>query len=404
MFGSFQQLAFLLHVTQYEGRSVERLISPRDPGVDVPTLGGAVIEASYVQTDPPLLAHLAEARIPWMVDPQSVRFASPGFRTVARVRGLPYAPAAPLDPSRFSGAVEEMVRGALEFQAAAEPSMYLVPALPLTRASNAIFSTFARIHTLAADFVNSNAVPFRPIVAAAYPSSDVLRGRFSLFERLDRTFAGAYVLPLQLNPKRDSVERLVAYARFLEHVQASGLRVVAGRSGVFGLVLAAFGIENFDSGLGERESFNLAQLARVRQSDPIGKRDRGRQKRVYFPQLRSTLSWDDADVLLETPALRAQLRCDFAACRFGGYRYALEHPREHFFHSRGAELDALRRRRSTELRVQLVMEWLRTAIDNGRLVNRVREELGLPLLNFEHLETWRAVLTRVATVVAVRER
>lgn len=404
MFGAFQDLSFLLRVTQYEGRSIEKLIAPREPGEASSTLGGAVIEASYVRTDPPLLAHLAEARIPWMVDPQSIRFASSGFREIARLRGLPYAPDAPLDPGRFTPAVERMIRGALEFQAQAEPSMYLVPALPLSRPSAAVFRTFARIHEFAADMNAKGDVPYRPIVAAAYPSADVLRGRFSVFERLDRAFAGAYVLPLQFNPKRDSVERLVAYARFLEQAQELGLRVVAGRAGVFGLVLAAFGIENFDSGLGERESFSLSRLTKVRQPDPAGKRDGGQQRRVYVTQLRSTLPWDDVDALLETPSIRAQLTCDLGQCRFGGYRYALEHHREHFFHARAAELEALRQRRTTELRVQLVMEWLRTAIDTCRLVNRVREEQGIQPLDFEHLETWRAVLTRVATVVAVRDR
>ena len=37
------------------------------------------------------------------------------------------------------------------------------------------------------------------------------------------------------------------------------------------------------------------------------------------------------------------------------------------------------------------------------MVNRVREEQGARPLDFEHLATWRAVLARVATVVAVRE-
>ncbi len=402
MFGTFQHLSFLLHVTQFEGRSIEKLIAPRDPGQITSTLGGAVIEASYVQTDPPLLAHLAEARIPWMVDPQSIRFSSPGFGEIARLRRLPYAPASPLDPSRLTRDVKDMVRGALEFQAQAKPSMYLVPALPLSRPSAAVLRTFAELHSLAAD-LNGTAVPYRPMVAAAYPSADVIRGRFSTFERLDRTFAGAYVLPLQLNPKRDSVERLVAYVRFLEHAQASELRVVAGRAGAFGLLLAAFGIENFDSGLGERESYSLSRLSHVRRPDPGGKRDGGRQRRVYVLPLRSTLAWNDVEAMLEMRSLRAQLTCDIDDCRFGGYRYALENHREHFFHCRAAELDALRQRRTTALRVPLVMEWLRTAMETGRLVNRVREEQGLPALNFEYLETWRAVLTRVATVVAVRE-
>ncbi len=56
MFGAPHDLSFLLHVTQYEGRSIEKLIAPHEPGQASPTLGGAVIEASYVQTDPPLLA------------------------------------------------------------------------------------------------------------------------------------------------------------------------------------------------------------------------------------------------------------------------------------------------------------------------------------------------------------
>ena len=341
-----------------------------------------MIEASYVQADPPLLAHLAEERNPWMVDPQSVRFASSGYRQIARMRALPYAPDALIDPGRFSKSLERMVRGAIEFQAQAEPSMYLVPALPLSRASAAVFRTFARIDEFAAD-LNGKDVPYRPIVAAAYPSAEVLRGRFSVFERLDRPFAGAYVLPLQLNPRRDSVERLVAYARFLEHAQGLGLRVVAGRAGVFGLVLAAFGIENFDSGLGERESFSLMRLTKVRRVEPGGKRSGGRQRRVYVASLRSTFEWDEVNMLLETRALRAQLTCNLGKqCRFGGYRYALEHPREHFFHARAAELEALRGRRTTDLRVQLVMQWLKTAIDTGRLVNRVREEQQTRPLDF----------------------
>jgi hypothetical protein len=403
MFGVFADLSFLLHVTQYEGRAVERLIAPTELVGPTPSLGGAVIEASYVQADPPLLAHLAEARIPWMVDPQSIRFASPGYLNVARIRSLPYGPDAPLDPARFSARIEAMVRGAIAFQAQAEPAMYLVPALPLVRASNAVFRTFAQIHQVAAD-LNGHEVPYRPMIAAAYPSADVLRGRFSVFERLDRNFAGAYVLPLQLNPRRDSVERLVAYARFLEHAQTLGLRVVAGRAGGFGLLLAAFGIENFDSGLGERESFSLARLTKRRAVEANGKREGGRQQRVYLAALRSTVAWEDADALLETKALRSQLTCELGDCRFGGYRYALEHHREHFFHTRAAELEELRGRRTTALRVQLVMEWLRAAIDTGRLVNRVRTEQDRPPLNLEHLETWRAVLTRVATVVAVRGR
>jgi hypothetical protein len=121
-----------------------------------------------------------------------VRFSSPRFLS-NRLATLPYAPDAPLNPARMTGRVEAMVRGALVFQAEAEPTMYVVPSLPLVRSSQALFKTFAEIHRVAADFNNGADFPYRPILAAAYPGASVLRDRFSLFERFDRTIAGAYV-------------------------------------------------------------------------------------------------------------------------------------------------------------------------------------------------------------------
>jgi hypothetical protein len=405
MFGEFRDLSFLLHITQFEGRTVERLLAPAEAGASSASLGGAVVEAAYVATDPPLLARLTEERVPWIVDPQSVRFSSPGYLQTARLRALSYAPALPLDPARFTAATDRMVRSAMEFQAEAEPSMYSVPALPLVRPSAAVFRTFTRIHELAAD-LNGRDVPFRPLISTVYPSAAVVRGRFSVFERLlDGPFAGAYVLPLAFNPKRDSVERLVGYVRFLEYAQSLKLRVVAGRAGAFGLLLAAFGIENFDSGLGERESFNLTRLTKERPPrQPGEKGDGGRQTRVYLAPLRSSVSGAEAERVLETPALRAQMACGLGSCRFGGYRYALENHREHFFHTRADELAQLAARRSPELRVQLVLQWLRAAADTGRMVNGVLTDGGGKPIGLEHLDTWRAVLTRVGAAVAVRVR
>lgn len=398
MFGSFPPSSFVVHVTQYEGRTLERLLAPRDPGVESLALGGAVIEADYVRRDPVLLARLAESRIPWVMDPQSVRFSTPRFAST-RLAGLRYAPDSPLDASRMTSRVEAMVRDAMEFQAEAEPTMYVVPSLALVRSSQATFRTFAEIHHLASD-INGRDVPYRPLLASAYPGRAVLRGRFSVFERLDRTYAGAYVLPLKLEPRRDSVESLVSYARFLENAQNLGLSVIAGRAGVFGLVLAAFGIDNFDSGLGERESFNLSRLDYERKQRPDGSRNGGRQRRVYVRQLRTVLPSQDVEALLAIKGLQAQLLCDIGECRFAGVRYAIENPREHFMHARAAELDELRARKTPALRVQLVNDWLRTAIESARLVNRMRGELGMAPLGFDHLETWRGVLTWVATPVA----
>jgi hypothetical protein len=402
MFGSFDEpLSLVLHVTQHEGRSLEQLLAPRRLGDDGPSLGGAVIQASYVHRDPPLLLRLADGHIPWVVEPQSVRFASAGYASVASIAQLPYAPHAPLDPTRFTDEHRRMVRTALEFQARHEPAMYVVPSLPVARPSARVLNAFQALHEFAAT-LNGSAIPYRPMLATAYPGIAVLRGRYSVFERLaDRSWAGVYVQPLQLDTKRDGVEKLVAYVRFLLQGQQSGLHVIAGRPGAFGLLLGAFGIDLFDCGLGGGDSFSLSRLDRPRLRDETGQLRGGRARPVYLRPLMSALRASDAGQLLDSPAIRSQLACDVGECRFGGYRYAVEDPRTHFFHSRQAELRALRDQRTASLRVQLVNGWLQDAIGTGRLVNRVRGEVDLDPIDFAYLDRWRGVLSRIASLVAV---
>lgn len=405
MLGSFgEPLSFLLHVTQYEGRSLEQLLAPRTPGEDGPSLGGAVIQASYVHRDPPLLLRLADSHVPWVVEPQSVRFASPGYAAVTSLARLPYAPPAPLETTRFGDEHRRMVRLALEFQARHEPALYVVPSLPVARPSVRVLNAYQALHEYAATLNGREKIPYRPMLATAYPGTLVLRGRYSVFERLaDRSWAGVYVQPLQLDTKRDGVEKLVAYARFLQQGQQSGLRIIAGRPGAFGLVLGAFGIDLFDSGLGGGDSFSLTRLDRPRVRDESGQLRGGRARPVYLRPLLSALRASDASQLLESPAIRAQLSCAVGECRFGGYRYAVEHPRAHFFHCRQAELEALKAHRTAALRVQLVNGWLQDAIATARLVNRVRGEIGLASIDFEYLDRWRGVLSRVASLVALGE-
>lgn len=112
----------------------------------------------------------------------------------------------------------------------------------------------------------------------------------------------------------------------------------------------------------------------------------------------------DVEDLMSLPGLRSQLSCSTGERRYGGYRCAIENPREHFLHTRAVELEELRSRKTTALRVQLVNDWLRTASETARLVNRIREDAGTDTLNLDHLRAWRCVLTRVATPVAVAGR
>lgn len=403
MFGAFESVSFLVHVGTSNGRTVEELLSPRSPTASAPAVAGAVVDATYVNSDPALLPRLAQAQIPWVTEPQSHRFASERFRSTAALAALPYAPQNALDPARSSRELEAMVRGALEFQAQHEPGMYMVPSLPLTRVSNRVLAVYQRIHELAVEINNSSTIPYRPLLASAYPGITVMRGRFSVFDRLDpRHYAGAYVQALTLNARRDSLEKLMSYASFLEEGQMSGLPVIAGRPGTFGLVLAAFGIDQFDSALGDGESFSLARLEYERERNEKGRRKGGHRRRIYFAQLLGTVDEDDADWIVENRAIRAQMGCDIGECRYGGHRFALEHPRDHFFHTRVAELEELKQQGTTSLRVTHMARRLEAAIESGQLVNRLRRESGKDDLDLRYLDRWLSVLARVATVVAVR--
>ena len=164
-------------------------------------------------------------------------------------------------------------------------------------------------------------------------------------------------------------------------------------------MLLALGVDLFDSGLGERESFNLAALNR-----PPAERDRekngGPRHRAYSHELLTSLDTPRLRAIVASPTLAPRISCELGSCKFGGYDEQLQRPRPHFFHVRQAELEALRWLPTTEMRVQHMRERLRTAIEVGQMVNRCLEDAGVDTIRFAHLDRWLAVLTRVATRLA----
>ncbi len=86
--------SFWPRLTAYDGRAVEHALAPPtlfSPGL---RLAGAVAEAPFVNSSPPLLELLLEVQSPFVVDPVSLRFTSEAFRDIKAVAGLPYAPTA----------------------------------------------------------------------------------------------------------------------------------------------------------------------------------------------------------------------------------------------------------------------------------------------------------------------
>jgi hypothetical protein len=89
---------FLPRVTQHDGRAIEEALAATlfDKGV---RLRGAVVEASYAATDPPLLKRLREDCILRLVEPQSQRFTTRRFLETEQLKGLAYAPSEPITPT-----------------------------------------------------------------------------------------------------------------------------------------------------------------------------------------------------------------------------------------------------------------------------------------------------------------
>jgi hypothetical protein len=390
----FDGVPFVLHVTTDLGKSLEQILSPASVGTGSMPLGAAVLTADYAATDPGLIDRLREADVPFTVEPQSMRFATEAYLRTKRIAKLPYAPLAPLDPARWTDDHQRMVEGALRFQARVGVSHYMVPALPYEKPTPQRLNTYRAIHEEAVSLLGSADVPRKPILAMAVPGAETIRSPFAVFSLVsDRPFDGIYVQPMRLDPKSDSVEGLVRLMTFFEIGRQEGVRAIAGRVGMFGMVLNAAGVEAFDSGLGDHEAFDLRSLARPPkpgQKGGGGQRDR----RAYFPKLMTTLDEPRARILLNSPAIRAQFACDLGRCR-SGFESILAQSREHCFHSRAQDLAVLRGLPTAEMRMELVERRLRTAIETGRAVNRVLGEDGQRPANFDHLDRWLGALARV---------
>lgn len=389
---------FLPRVTTHDGRAIElALAEPSlfDPGL---RLEGAVVEATFASKDPPLLKRLRDARTPFLVDPQTIRFVTETYLSIGGIADLPYAPAEPISPDALSDASRrELARGVLLFQQSVGSSAYVPPAVPLTNEDGQRELNLQFLRD-AAD-MNGSAVDRRPILAMIVPGRAALAQPAHFVNPLaDIPLEAIYVQPVRCHPVRDSVENLVRYTEFLLAVAALGVPVVAGRVGSFGLVLQALGIQFFDSGLGDAESFDLGQLNRPRSARTSAKRGGGRNRRVYFEALKTTLTDKHARSILDDPGLRSRFVCNLACCRFKGFEGLADRRREHYLHVRMAEVSRLRAESTASLRTHRVHDQLREARDHAAVVRRVLGEHGIDAPSFAHLDRWIGCLARVAGV------
>ena len=98
-------------------RAVEHALAlPRSFFHEDLNLTGAVVDATFAVSKPPLLDVLRGRGVPFVVDPESLRFASDAYRDVQRLAALPYAPEHPIGASTSADDLRHFVLGALELQ------------------------------------------------------------------------------------------------------------------------------------------------------------------------------------------------------------------------------------------------------------------------------------------------
>lgn len=395
---------YLPRVGTHDGRAIEQAMMGAtllDAGA---TLSGAVVEATYAAREPELLRRLRATHVPFIVDPQSLRFAGDGYLTVQQARDLEFAPSEPVCVSEFDGAAaDNLARATLRFEQRVGAGAYFAPGLPIADADQDGWVVANRRVIEAACAANGTGeLERRPLIVQIAPGRRATAQPEAILDWLpDLPIDAVYLQPLNLHPVKDSAEKLAVYLEFVRAMSSVGLPLIAGRVGAFGLVLQALGAVAFDSGLGDAESFALAPQLRPRKPRSTEQKSSGgRDRRVYIAGLKTTLQSKHAAPLLEDRALRARFLCNLGCCQYRGFEDLPARRRQHYLWTRNEEVGQLGALPES-MRVGHVHDSLMAAREHGRVVRRVLREQGIEAPGFDHIDRWIGLLSREAQTAPV---
>ena len=242
------------------------------------------------------------------------------------------------------------MRGTMRFAGGAGAHAYLLPGLPVYDGDRASWVTAnRRIVEAACEANGTGEIERRPLIAVVGPGRKSLTAPEEVLTWLvDLPIDAVYVQPLNLDPIRDSFEKLALYVEYLRAFRFAELLPIAGRVGAFGLVLQALDVPAFDSGLGDAERFAISGQNRRPKKRESGATSGGRDRRLYVEQLKTTLPSKYADPLLAELGVRARFTCSHGCCRHRGFEDLAERRRPHYLWSRDAEVPScVRSRRRT---------------------------------------------------------
>ncbi len=398
-----REASYLPRVTRHSSRVVEEALAPStlfDQGIE---LRGALVEATYAAEDPAILRRLRACSVPFLVEPQTLRFAGEAFLETSAFSSLPYTPTEVVTAATARDIGQhDFARKVLEFEQERGAAAFIAPAWPLDDRDLAAWSDAShRLLHATCSANGSGDVEARPLLAQVAPGRAVREDPDRLIDALmDLPVDGVYVQPLRLHPVKDSVEKLVAFVRMLEAFEKAGLPVVAGRIGAFGSLLAALGISAFDSGLGLAEASDLSSLNRKKTKKERKKKGPRGSRRLYLAPLRMTMPMRQAQLILNS-SLRGHFACQLGCCRFQGLDELHERSREHFLWTRNDEVRVIRELQTPSMKLDAVHEELRNARELGRQVRRSLIGNLRDLPSFDHTDRWLRVLGREAEARAV---
>ncbi len=395
----FPHSTYLPRVTRRDGRALEEaLAAPTlfDAGLE---LDGAVLEATYAIEEPPLLKRLREAKVPQLVDPQTLRLTGERFMSVSQFEQLPYRPDAPITADSFTpSAADVLARDVMLCEQVIGASWYLAAGLPYyDKDLQSWIRHNDRLLEASCAANGATDLDRKPLIAQVAPGRKALAHPQLIVNRLlDYPIDGVYVHPLRLDPVRDSVEKLAQYIDFLMMLRAEQLTVISARVGAFGLVLGALGIDAFDSGLGQAETCDLASLNRPPTEHELasGKARGGGQRRIYLEQLKTTLLQKQAEAILTNTTLRSRVACTLPCCEHRDIESLAERARPHYLRTRLHETTTLAEAPSDAMRRNLVHSQLHDARETAKLVRRALRASGAEPPAFDHIERWMTLLAR----------
>jgi hypothetical protein len=297
-----------------------------------------------------------------------------------------------LEPTRKW--IGDYVARDLAVQSELGATAYLVPGwFPPPRTPSDELVTQADLIFEAAERTVGKEVDARPLIAFIAVRGGDLECSQARLDRLHAGYAGVYLQISPVTPYTDPVDRMSRQVTLLTAARADGRLVIAGHLGALATSLRALGIDAADAGLGEAETFNLSSKITNQQSrSPDAKGGHPSGPRIYVPEIGRSIDSRLWRHLISVPAIRAQLVCRRACCRFRTTESLPHRATEHALYCRIEESEAISRIPAS-MRIDFADRQLARIETRLGVINGALQVEGQPLLPLSFVTAQRSLLS-----------